>query len=70
INVRASTILGAVGAGGIGESLRLSISRGHEAKTIAIVFLLFCTIVAVDQFSAWLRQRLVGRQAFAYGRGE
>ncbi|RWE10242.1 MAG: phosphonate ABC transporter, permease protein PhnE [Mesorhizobium sp.] len=70
INVRASTILGAVGAGGIGESLRLSIGRGHEAKTIAIVFLLFCTIVAVDQFSAWLRHRLVGRQAFAYGRGE
>ncbi|QKC94876.1 phosphonate ABC transporter, permease protein PhnE [Mesorhizobium sp. NZP2298] len=70
INVRASTILGAVGAGGIGESLRLSISRGHEAKTIAIVFLLFCTIVAVDQFSAWLRRRLVGKQAFAYGRGE
>ncbi|RWP29056.1 phosphonate ABC transporter, permease protein PhnE [Mesorhizobium sp.] len=70
INVRASTILGAVGAGGIGESLRLSIGRGHEAKTIAIVFLLFCTIVAVDQLSAWLRHRLVGRQAFAYGRGE
>jgi phosphonate transport system permease protein len=70
INVRASTIIGAVGAGGIGESLRLSISRGHEAKTIAIVALLFCTIVAVDQFSAWLRRRLVGRQAFDFGRGD
>ena len=66
INVRASTIIGAVGAGGIGEALRLSISRGHEAKTIAIVFLLFSTIVAVDQFSAWLRQRLVGKQAFEF----
>ena len=66
INVRASTILGAVGAGGIGEQLRLSISRGHEAKTIAIIFLLFCTIVAVDQFSAWLRKRLVGAQAFQF----
>lgn len=69
INVRASTIIGAVGAGGIGEVLRLSISRGHEAKTIAIIFLLFCTIVAVDQFSAWLRHRLVGSQAFEFGRG-
>lgn len=69
INVRASTIIGAVGAGGIGESLRLSISRGHDAKTIAIVFLLFCTIVAVDQFSAWLRHRLVGSQSFEFGRG-
>lgn len=69
INVRASTIIGAVGGGGIGEQLRLSISRGHGAKTIAIVFLLFVTIVAVDQFSAWLRRRLVGRQAFDLSMG-
>jgi phosphonate transport system permease protein len=68
INVRASTILGAVGAGGIGEQLRLSISRGHSAKTIAIILLLFSTIVAVDQFSAWLRRRLVGSQAFEFGK--
>ncbi|WP_105434859.1 phosphonate ABC transporter, permease protein PhnE [Neorhizobium tomejilense] len=64
INVRASTIIGAVGGGGIGELLRLSIGQGHEAKTLAIVLLLLLTIVAVDQFSAWLRQRLVGDQAF------
>lgn len=64
INVRASTIIGAVGGGGIGELLRLSIGQGHEAKTLAIVLLLFVTIVAVDQFSAWLRRRLVGAQAF------
>ncbi len=67
INVRASTIIGAVGGGGIGESLRLSISRGHEAKTLAIVILLFFTIVAVDQLSAHLRKRIVGEQAFAFG---
>lgn len=64
INVRASTIIGAVGGGGIGELLRLSIGQGHEAKTLAIVILLFTTIFAVDQFSAWLRRRLVGDQAF------
>ncbi|MHA7969290.1 phosphonate ABC transporter, permease protein PhnE [Rhizobium sp. CAU 1783] len=64
INVRASTIIGAVGGGGIGEQLRLSISRGHEAKTLAIVLLLFLTIIAVDQLSAWLRRKLVGDQAF------
>ena len=69
INVRASTIIGAVGGGGIGETLRLSISRTHEAKTLAIVLLLFLTIVAVDQLSAYLRRRLVGNQAFEFGRG-
>jgi phosphonate transport system permease protein len=64
INVRASTIIGAVGGGGIGEVLRLSISQGHEAKTLAIVLLLLTTVIAVDQFSASLRRRLVGEQAF------
>ncbi len=53
INVRASTIIGAVGAGGIGEPLRLSIGQGHEAKTLAIIILLFTTIVIIDQVSAF-----------------
>ncbi|HUH49019.1 MAG TPA: phosphonate ABC transporter, permease protein PhnE, partial [Mycoplana sp.] len=64
INVRASTIIGAVGGGGIGELLRLSIGQNHQAKTLAIILLLFCTIVAVDQLSAWARRRFVGDQAF------
>jgi phosphonate transport system permease protein len=64
INVRASTIIGAVGGGGIGQELKLSISRGFGAKTLALVFLLFVTILSVDQFSAWLRRRLVGEHAF------
>ncbi len=64
INVRASTIIGAVGGGGIGELLRLSISQGHEAKTLAIVLLLLLTIIGVDQLSATLRRKLVGEQAF------
>lgn len=64
INVRASTIIGAVGGGGIGEELKLSISRGFGAKTLALVLLLFTTIFIIDQFSAWLRRKLVGEQAF------
>ena len=69
VNVRASTIIGAVGGGGIGEAFRLSIGRDHAAKTYAIIILLLVTIVAVDQFSGWLRRRLVGNQAFEFGRG-
>lgn len=64
INVRASTIIGAVGGGGIGQELKLAISRGFGAKTLALILLLFVTIVAVDNFSAYLRKRLVGDQAF------
>jgi phosphonate transport system permease protein len=66
INVRASTIIGAVGGGGIGELLRLSISQSHEAKTLAIMLLLFVTIIAVDQFSAWLRRKLTGEHSFQF----
>ncbi|MCA0255549.1 MAG: phosphonate ABC transporter, permease protein PhnE [Proteobacteria bacterium] len=58
VNVRASTIIGAVGGGGIGEVFRLAIGRDHAAKAYAIIILLLVTVIAVDQFSAWLRRRL------------
>jgi phosphonate transport system permease protein len=64
INVRASTIIGAVGGGGIGEELRLSISRGFGAKTVALIGLLLVTVIIVDQLSAYIRRKLVGDQAF------
>jgi phosphonate transport system permease protein len=66
INVRASTIIGAVGGGGIGEILRLSIGRGWGPQTIAMIAILFATVIAVDQLSASLRRRLVGAQAFEH----
>ncbi|MCL6706028.1 phosphonate ABC transporter, permease protein PhnE [Pseudomonas sp. R2.Fl] len=69
INVRASTIIGAVGGGGIGEVFRLAIGRDHAAKTYAIIILLLISIIIIDQFSAWLRKRLVGAQSFEFGRG-
>lgn len=69
INVRASTIIGAVGGGGIGEVFRLSIGRDYAAQTYAIIILLLVTIIAIDQFSGWLRRRLVGNQGFDLARG-
>ena len=67
INVRASTIIGAVGGGGIGEVFRLSIGRDHAAKTYAIIILLFLTIIGIDWISGYLRKRLVGQSAFNIG---
>jgi phosphonate transport system permease protein len=64
INVRASTIIGAVGGGGIGEGLRLAIGRGWGPQTLAMMAILFVTVIAIDQISAALRRRLVGREAF------
>jgi phosphonate transport system permease protein len=67
INVRASTIIGAVGGGGIGEVFRLSIGRDHAAKTYAIIILLFVTIIGIDWISGALRKHLVGKTAFTFG---
>ena len=69
INVRASTIIGAVGGGGIGEVFRLAIGRDHAAQTYAIIILLLISIIIIDQFSGWLRYRLTGHQSFEFGRG-
>ena len=60
INIRASAILGFVGAGGIGYDLRNTMSwgQGKFDEAAAIFLLLFATIVLVDQLSSVLRNRL------------
>lgn len=60
INIRASAILGFVGAGGIGYDLRNTISwgKGRYDDATAIFILLFLTIVLVDQLSSVLRNRV------------
>tara|TARA_R110002167_G_scaffold278723_4_gene484601 strand:- start:25 stop:873 length:849 start_codon:yes stop_codon:yes gene_type:complete len=65
INVRASAILGFVGAGGIGAELRRTIGWGKGAgdETAALFVLLFLSIVAIDQISSLMRGRLIGRAA-------
>ena len=60
INIRASAILGFVGAGGIGYELKNAMSwgKGKYDEAAAIFLLLFLTIVLVDQLSSVLRDRL------------
>ncbi|MGB3553295.1 MAG: phosphonate ABC transporter, permease protein PhnE [Jannaschia sp.] len=60
INIRASAILGFVGAGGIGYDLRNAMSwgPGRFAEAAAIFLLLFATIVLVDQIGGAIRERL------------
>lgn len=60
INIRASAILGFVGAGGIGYDLRNTMSwgQGKLDEAAAIFLLLFLTIVVVDQMSSAIRNRL------------
>ncbi|MDT8855448.1 phosphonate ABC transporter, permease protein PhnE [Paracoccaceae bacterium Fryx2] len=61
INIRASSILGFVGSGGIGYDLKTAMQwgQGRYDQVIAIFLLLFFTIVLVDQISGHFRNRLV-----------
>ena len=60
INIRASAILGFVGAGGVGYELKNAMSwgQGQYDEAAAIFLLLFSAIVVVDQISSHLRDRL------------
>lgn len=62
INVRASTILGFVGAGGIGEALSTVIQWRYGDDVFAIMFLLVATITSLDYLSRYVRGRLIGDQ--------
>jgi phosphonate transport system permease protein len=61
INIRASAILGFVGAGGIGYELRntMTFGTGMFDQAAAIFILLFLTIIVFDQVSSHYRTRLV-----------
>ncbi|MEL6766420.1 MAG: phosphonate ABC transporter, permease protein PhnE [Pseudomonadota bacterium] len=59
-NTRSATVIGALGAGGIGlvlvETLRTS--RDWE-NTLYIILLTVIVVVLMDQLSSWLRRRLI-----------
>lgn len=61
INVRASAILGFVGAGGIGYELKIAMQwgGGRYDQVVAIFLLLFLTIAVIDRVSDQWRHRLV-----------
>jgi phosphonate transport system permease protein len=58
-NVRASTVLGVVGAGGIGQELKNSVDLLAFPRLLAIILIILVMVTAIDQLSAWLRRRLL-----------
>nr|WP_210163432.1 hypothetical protein [Lutibaculum baratangense] len=57
-NVRASTVLGIVGAGGIGQELKNSVDLLMFDRVLAIILIILAMVTAIDQLSAFLRRRL------------
>jgi phosphonate transport system permease protein len=58
-NIRSSTVLGLVGAGGIGQDLKNAVDLLDFASVATIVLIILGMVTAVDQLSAWLRRRLI-----------
>ena len=57
-NVRASTVLGVVGAGGIGQELKNSMDLLLFPRLLTIIVLILVTVTVIDHASEWLRRRL------------
>ncbi len=59
INIRASTVLGLVGAGGIGVNLDTSLNLFRYANASMVILATFIIVVLIDYFSNKLREELI-----------
>ena len=57
-NVRMATMLGIVGAGGIGYELQSSFRMFEYERVSAIIILIFITIFIIDHLSAYIRSKI------------
>jgi phosphonate transport system permease protein len=58
MNIRMAAILGFVGAGGLGQLLYFELSLFHHAQACTVIIAMLLLSIAVDQSSAWLRQKM------------
>ena len=58
--VRASVILGLVGAGGIGIELKVAMDLFQYETAALIILMIFCLVVMVEQVSNRLRAKIIG----------
>lgn len=61
--IRASTILGFVGAGGIGQQLEISMRMFNFNQVLTLVAILFVMVAGVDVVSAKVRRTILSRSS-------
>jgi len=64
INVRASSIIGFVGAGGIGAELNRVISFYSDDRVLAVLILVVLMVTVLDLISENIRHRFIGKENF------
>ncbi|PJG51996.1 phosphonate ABC transporter, permease protein PhnE [Bradyrhizobium forestalis] len=65
INVREASVMGFVGAGGIGQELVVAIRKFYYSDVSAILLTIIVTVFIIDITTGWLRGRLFGKEARA-----
>jgi len=63
MNIRMATVLGFVGAGGLGQLLYFHLSLFQQAQSATVLAAMFVLVFLVDGFSGWARRRLAPAHA-------
>jgi phosphonate transport system permease protein len=63
VNVRGATVIGFVGAGGIGQDLIVAIRKFYYSDVSAILLMIIATVMAIDMLSARVRHRLLAMES-------
>ncbi|MDB5618519.1 phosphonate ABC transporter, permease protein PhnE [Tardiphaga sp.] len=63
INVRGASVMGFVGAGGIGQELVVAVRKFYYSDVSAILLMVIVTVFIIDIGTGWLRGRLFGKEA-------
>lgn len=58
-NFRAATVLGLVGAGGIGMELITSMRLFRNQEVLTILIIMVSMVIIIDRFSAYIRKKII-----------
>jgi phosphonate transport system permease protein len=65
INVRGASVMGFVGAGGIGQELVVAVRKFYYSDVSAILLLIILSVFVIDIGTGWARARLFGKDTRA-----
>lgn len=60
--VRSSTILGLVGAGGIGIELKVGFDLFDYPSAMTVILMIAVVVIGIEQVSGWARTKIIGEQ--------
>ena len=66
VNVRSSSIIGFVGAGGLGQEIRTAISFQYYTDISALFLIILVTVATIDLVCEHIRHGFIGREKLAH----